>query len=386
MTGKTVVILGGSIGGLGVAHRLLKHTLPKHQDLKVILVSKNSHFYWNVAAVRVIIPDLLQDDELLQPIGPGLEQYNTAAHPAAAEFICGAAQSIDTSARSVVISTAGGNGDGASTRRTLIYDHLVIATGSRSAVPGMPWKADGSHADLVADIHRVAARVRAAAHIVVAGGGATGVEVCGELRHEFPDKRVVLVAGGGDALVGGDATAPALERALTSMGVVVRKGVRAVGTREGVDGDAGRTEVTLSDGETIVTDLYLPTVGMAPNSEFVPAELLDDKKLVRADEYMRVPGPARVWAVGDVVGGPGAGYLMTEAQASCVANNITGALSGKEPERRGSVMDIVLFSTGRSGGVGRYRWVPIPSFAVWVAKSRTLGVERTPKFVDGSMW
>lgn len=38
--GKTVVVLGGSIGGLGVAHRLLKYTLPSHQDLKVILVSQ----------------------------------------------------------------------------------------------------------------------------------------------------------------------------------------------------------------------------------------------------------------------------------------------------------------------------------------------------------
>lgn len=40
MTGKTVVVLGGAVGGLGVAHRLLKHTLPQHKDLKVILVSK----------------------------------------------------------------------------------------------------------------------------------------------------------------------------------------------------------------------------------------------------------------------------------------------------------------------------------------------------------
>lgn len=384
MTGKTVVILGGSIGGLGVAHRLLKHTLPDHPDLQVILVSKNSHFYWNVAAVRAIIPDLLQDDELLQPIAPGLAQYNTAAHPGAAEFILGGAQSIDPAARSVTISTDkdGGSTTTTTSTRVLAYDYLVIATGSRSAAPGLPWKAESTHADLIASIHRTAARVRAAAHIVVAGGGATGVEVCGELRHEFPDKTVVLVSAG-DALVGGDQTAPALERALVSMGVVLRKGVRAVGTRDAPD---GRTQVALDNGETLVTDVYLPTVGMAPNSECIPKELLDDKKHVKADDYMRVPGADNVWAVGDVVGKPTASYLVTEAQASCVAKNIAHVLSGKEQERRGSIMDIVLFSTGRSSGVGRYRCVPIPSIAVWIAKSRTLGVERTPKFVDGSMW
>ncbi|KAJ6790309.1 hypothetical protein PWT90_11069 [Aphanocladium album] len=249
MTGKTVVVLGGSIGGLGVAHRLLKYTLPSEPNLKVILVSTNSHFYWNVAAVRAIIPNILQDEELLQPIAPGFAQYNTPQ--------------------------------------------------------------------------------------------------------------------------------------LASMGVVVRKGVRAVSTEATAD---GRTEVALSNGETLVTDLYLPTVGMVPNSECVPGELLDDKKLVKTDECMRVPGADNVWAVGDVVGKPNAGYLMTEAQASCVAKNIACVLSGKKQEPRGAVMDILIFATGRCRGVGRYHWMPLPSLAVWVAKSRTLGVERTPKFVDGSMW
>lgn len=35
-----MLILGGSMAGLGVAHRLLKYTLPTEKDLKVIIVSK----------------------------------------------------------------------------------------------------------------------------------------------------------------------------------------------------------------------------------------------------------------------------------------------------------------------------------------------------------
>ncbi|PHH85987.1 hypothetical protein CDD83_10894 [Cordyceps sp. RAO-2017] len=37
---KTVVVLGGSLGGLAVTHRLLKYTLPQDKDLRVVLVSK----------------------------------------------------------------------------------------------------------------------------------------------------------------------------------------------------------------------------------------------------------------------------------------------------------------------------------------------------------
>lgn len=41
---RTIIILGGSLGGLGVAHRLLKHTQPRERDLRVIIVSKVSCF------------------------------------------------------------------------------------------------------------------------------------------------------------------------------------------------------------------------------------------------------------------------------------------------------------------------------------------------------
>lgn len=37
---KTVLILGGSMAGLAIAHRLLKYTLPSEPELKVVLVSK----------------------------------------------------------------------------------------------------------------------------------------------------------------------------------------------------------------------------------------------------------------------------------------------------------------------------------------------------------
>lgn len=37
---RTILILGSSMAGLGVAHRLLKYTVPNEKDLKVIIVSK----------------------------------------------------------------------------------------------------------------------------------------------------------------------------------------------------------------------------------------------------------------------------------------------------------------------------------------------------------
>jgi apoptosis-inducing factor 2 len=76
---KTVVILGAGWAGLPLAHKLLKYTLPKVKDLKVILVSPNTHFYWNLAAVRGVIPGTFTDNELFLPIQPGFARYPEAS-------------------------------------------------------------------------------------------------------------------------------------------------------------------------------------------------------------------------------------------------------------------------------------------------------------------
>jgi NADH dehydrogenase FAD-containing subunit len=39
---KTIVVLGGNMAGLNITHRLLKYTLRREPDLKVILISKVS--------------------------------------------------------------------------------------------------------------------------------------------------------------------------------------------------------------------------------------------------------------------------------------------------------------------------------------------------------
>ncbi|KAM0431901.1 hypothetical protein ACHAPT_005154 [Fusarium lateritium] len=374
---KTVVVLGGSLGGMAVTHRLLKYTRPHEEDLKVILVSKNSHFYWNLASIRAVIPGIVKDDQILAPIEPGLAQYPAGS----VEFIVSAASAVDPAARTVRIdAAAGGDGPGP----VLTYDHLVLATGAEAADPALPWKACGSHQELLDSLHSTADKVGKAKHIVIAGAGATGVELAGEIRYAFPSTTVVLISSGGH-VVAGDQIASCVESELRRLGVEIRVGVRAESTTE-VPG--GRTRVTLSDGEVLETDLYLPTMGLRPNTGFLPREWLNEHGYVDVDGEMRVKAAGDgVWAVGDVVSKPRAAFLITEAQAAGVAKNIDLVLKGKAAQSvSGPLVDAFLCSTGRSRGAGRLGVVPVPSLAVWAVKGRTLGMERTQKYADGSMW
>ncbi|KAF4981994.1 hypothetical protein FZEAL_2304 [Fusarium zealandicum] len=372
---KTVVVLGGSLGGMAVTHRLLKQTRPHQEDLKVILISKNSHFYWNLASVRAVIPGLVKDDDILAPIEPGLAQYPAGS----VDFIVGTASAVDPAARTVRVDTDPSAGPGP----VIAYDHLVLATGANAADAELPWKASGSHADLLDSLHRTASQVGAAKHVVIAGAGATGVELAGEIRFAFPSTTVVLIAAD-EHVVADDQIAGSVESELRRLGVEIRAGVRAEDTTDLPD---GKTRVALSDGGEIVTDLYLPTMGLRPNTDYLPKEWLNEHDYVDADDKMRVKAADGVWAVGDIVSKPRAAFMITEAQAAGVAKNIGLELKGKPAQSvSGPLVDAFLCSTGRSRGAGRLGYVPVPSLAVWAIKGRTLGVERTQKYVDGSMW
>lgn len=59
--------------------------------------------------------------------------------------------------------------------------------------------------------------------------------------------------------------------------------------------------MSLSNGEKKVVDLYIPTIGTIPNTEYVPKDLLNDKGDVMVDQFLRVKGVKDVWAAGDIV-------------------------------------------------------------------------------------
>ncbi|KAI0132465.1 hypothetical protein BJ170DRAFT_248978 [Xylariales sp. AK1849] len=367
---QTIVVLGGSYAGLQVAHRLVKNTRKSVKDLKVILVSQNSHFYWNVASVRAIVPGVLKDEEFSQPIEKGFSKYPSDAF----EFIVGSAEATDLNAKTVTVATAGGE-------RTLTYDHLVLATGTRTVGDGVPWKASGTHEEIISMLHSTADKVKAAKHIIVAGAGSTGVEVAGELRYEYKDKEVILLCGD-EKLLGGDIVADNAVSELQKLGVTIKYGSRVASTNELPD---GKTEVTLKNGEKITTDLYLPTMGMAPNTEYLPEKVLKEDKFVAVDEFYRVKNATNVWAAGDIVWIPRGGFVIADKQAAGVSKNIDLALHSKAPTPVKLLpFDVFICATGRGRGVGRFGSVKVWSFMVYQLKGKTLGVNMLDGILSGS--
>jgi thioredoxin reductase len=263
--------------------------------------SQNSHFYWNLASIRAVLPGIIKDDQIFHPIEPGFAHYPKENF----EFVLGSANGVDPTKKTTKISTAQGE-------KTVPYDYLVLATGARAANDTMPWKAAGTHEEILALLHKTQEKVKNAKHVVIAGTGPTGVETSAEIRYECKDKEVVLLSAD-DELLGGDSIASAAEAEITKLGVQVRKNARVTGSKTLPD---GKTEVTLANGEKIVTDLYMPTMGLTPNTEFLPSSFLNERKCVEVDELFQVKGVENIWACGDVVSKPRAGFMITDKQVS----------------------------------------------------------------------
>lgn len=261
-----------------------------------------------MASVRAIIPGQFTDETLFQPLTTMFERYPSES----VEIIIGAAGKVDTDAKSVAVSLPG------SSSRTLPYDQLVVATGARSPQSTVPWKILDSYDETVSNLDSTRERVQAAKHIVVAGAGATGVEVAGELGFEFGKTKEIVLLSGGSNLLDGDSIGPNAKAELEKLNVKIQLDARVAGSKELPD---GKTEVTLQNGETIMTDLYLPTMGMRPNSEMLDNKFLNEKGYVVVDaNTYQVKGleGQGVWALGDVVSTPKAGWVITQKQVSFV--------------------------------------------------------------------
>lgn len=219
-------------------------------------------------------------------------------------YVQGSAETIDTKAQTVQLATAKG------TRKTLSYDRLIVATGSRLFRPNIPGLAEHSFSvdsldDAIAldkHLHSLPGRpaVNGRDTVVVAGGGFTGIEAAtelpGRLREIFGkgSKTRVIIVDRNSAIAPdmGEGPRPVIEEALRKLGVETKLGAGIASL------DA--SGVTLSSGEHIETETVVWAAGIraAQLTQQIPAERDNFGRLL-VDRDLRVPGVPGVFATGD---------------------------------------------------------------------------------------
>jgi NADH dehydrogenase FAD-containing subunit len=404
---KKIVVLGGSYGGVSTAHYLLKHAIPQlptQDSYRVIIVSASSQAMCRPACPRALISDdLLPQEKLFVDIPKAFEQYPKNNF----KFIQGTATELDQSNRTVSIDLASGNNE------KLDFYALVIATGASSSSPLLSLNRDSDFLRQSWNEFRKALPVTKT--IVIAGGGPAGVETAGELSEylngragwfssklENPKVSITVVTAASKILPSlRPAIAKKAEDYLAKVGVTVIKNARVKTVEPEGAGtvDVGsKATVTLEDGKTLEADLYIPAMGMSPNTSFLSESLLtSDGHVDTNPSTLRVDkaGP-RVYAVGDASSFAKPAVHQILAAIPVLGSNIKRDFlldAGKEKNAVGEdkifkedTRETQMVPIGKSKGVGAAMGYQLPSFLVWLIKGRDYWLWTVGNIWSGNQW
>ena len=199
------------------------------------------------------------------------------------------------------------------TGRTLPYDHLVIATGSRPAMPNVSGiELAGVHGfrDLQ-DTDALTAIAQQGGEAVVIGGGLLGLEAAEGLRKRGNDIRVSVLQRS-ERLMNRqlDTTAShLLENELSQRGLKVITGAQLAR----LEGDAqGRvSKLHLDDGRQLAATSVIIAAGITPNAALGHQAGLNTERAIVVDEFLTTSDPA-ISALGECCQFEGTTYGLVE--------------------------------------------------------------------------
>ena len=369
-----VVIIGAGFGGLEAAKRLAK------TPVQITLIDRHNYHLFQPLLYQVAIAGL-------SPVQIAHPVRTIFRHQRNLSFLMGEVRNIDFKARQVITEY-----------KTLDYDYLILAAGSRTNFFGMETIEQNGHEmkdipsavatrNHLLKMFEKASREtddnvrRAMLTFVVVGGGPTGVESAGALselihlvltkdypRMNLKDAQVILIEVSNHLMPN---VYPRNLQAAT-LKLLRRKRV-SVRLRTKVIGFDGWC-VKLGDGEDIAAHTLIWTAGVHA-SEL--AETLDAEKKaggrILVKPTLQLPGYPEVYVIGDAAyledeNGQPLSLLATVAQqeAKHAAENIQRELHERPPKAFMYKDPGLLATIGRNAAVARLGGISFSGFLAWL--------------------
>lgn len=352
-----ILVIGAGFGGMWTALSATRlFDLHDHNGVEVTVLAPQAELR---VRPRFYEPNAHQ---LAAPIGELFDAVGV-------KFIKGAADTIDVQQKRV------GYIDASGTRQTCSYDKLVLATGSRLALPITPGVVEHAF-----DVDQIEQAVRLENHlkslanlpdsktrntVVVAGGGFTGIETATEM----PARLRAILGEGADIEV---IIVDRVEKVGASMGAEISQSIAEASTELGVKWQlkssvvsVDENGVTLADGQRIDAKTVVWTTGVRASSltEQIPAER-DGQGRLHVDSHLKVIGQDDIYATGDVayaacddIGN----YAMMTCQHAIslgrhAGNNVAAHILGVDPTPYSQPKYVTCLDLGAWGAVYTEGW------------------------------
>ena len=375
---KRIVIVGGGLGGLELAFKLVD------DDYQVVLVDKNNYHQFPPLIYQVASGGL-EPSSISFPfrrLFQGKKDFF---------FRMAKVESVNTDKK--IIKTTVGEID---------YDYLVLAFGAKTNFFGnkdieattLPMKSVSEAMRLRNTILRNLelalteedpARKQALMNIVVVGGGASGVEIAGAvaemkkniIARDYPDldssQMHIYLVNAVDRLLSAmdPVSSKRAERDLKELHVHIRQPQFATEYKDGI--------LKTSAGLEIPTQTVIWVSGICANTvEGFPAESIGHAGRFLTDRFCRVKGVKDVYAIGDVslvegdeeypLGHPQLAQVAMQ-QAKTVAKNFKAMSEGKELKPFKYKNLGVMATIGRNHAVAEIsgkKFGGFPAWALWL--------------------
>ena len=227
------------------------------------------------------------------------------------------------------------------------FDYLVLATGTTLTQPSAV-KEDGKSAS-IRYLRNHQDQVKQAKSILIAGGGAAGVQMATDLKEYFPDKQITLIQSRDLLMPKFHAKLHELiKKRFDELGVSLVTGARVIVPPEGFPDNHGPTEVKLTNGTSLTTDFVILATGQLANNSLV-ADLVPSSGsslinphngMIRVRPTLQFADPEydNLFAVGDIADtGAHKAARPGVAQADVVTANIKMLLEGQTPKEKFTV-------------------------------------------------
>jgi apoptosis-inducing factor 2 len=323
----TVVVLGGGYGGINAAKAL-------DDVADVTLVDPKDAFVHNVASWRALVePEWL--DRIFLPYEHLLANGTFVRDRA-----------VEVAGRRVTLASG----------TDLEPDYLILATGSSYPFPAKTDEPDSETART--RLREAHASLLGAQRVLLIGAGPAGLELAGEIKAFFPDKRVTIADISPDVLQGpyDQGLRDELRHQLDALGVELRLGSPLRDLPAAPPATPASIELTTESGEKLSADIWYRCFGVTAHTEYLRAGLAgarDDAGYVRVDEHLRVAGHERIFALGDIADADRDMAGIAGAEAKVVVANVRAMIAGGELTSYERYPTAIAIPLGPEGGAGQ---------------------------------
>jgi len=223
-------------------------------------------------------------------------------------------------------------------------------------------------------------RFKSAEDVVIVGGGAVGIELAGELRDEYSDKKITIVQGN-DRLLN-DAYPVKFRKQMESQ--MRARGIDLI-LGEFVDQfpPSGSGELVFRSGRKLDAGVVAVTSGPVPNTGMIAESLGQDvvttRKNVKVLPTLQLPSQHSIFALGDIIDWKEQKQAFKAGgHASIIAANVLSLLNGSKPAKNYKTgPEVILVTNGRNGGsmyLGMLWGIVFGNWAARMLKSKDLGL------------